>query len=171
MKKIIASLFGKKSKRFFTKKDIETLIEQVQKKAVEEYKQNNLLIDQLEEAIKAAGIKKYDRDGWHEDIPFPDDCEWLDIHLPWKKDKRYTLHFYFVNNSTTLDHVGVFESTREYVVDGGNILAETEGRDARWAKEQEEKKQQENTTKEQPKAGWATVTISSSGPTVYSVKS
>lgn len=69
-------------------------------------------IDKLYQSLKDAGIK-VKRDGWIETIPKKDSCEWLDIKIKGKKRdgkkrKKYVIHLYFTENSTTLHAVEVW---------------------------------------------------------------
>ena len=75
------------------------------------------LIDILHHSLEKAGYE-VERDSWIENsnsTPPNDKCSWLDVRLPHatKEDKRYTVHFYFTENSTTLEDVRIFKSKKK----------------------------------------------------------
>ena len=83
------------------------------------------LINTLHKALLKAGIQ-VERDGWQENkhsVPPNDNCEWLDIILKDKDNHKYTMHFYFTNESDKLDSVALYKA--ELIYDDDKILANT----------------------------------------------
>jgi hypothetical protein len=88
---------------------------------------NKRLIDAMEEALLNGKVEVI-RDGW-EDTDYSkepavdDHCEWLDIKVYNREGDCYTVHFYFTENSTLLEHIEIFFEKKIVTFDDMKKLA------------------------------------------------
>lgn len=81
--------------------------------ATKKAKKPEKLIDILEKALKKAGYNVV-RDGWEESDD-NDWCEWLEVKDDMVNNVQQAIHFYFVNNSTTLEEINIYKTEFELV--------------------------------------------------------